>query len=57
MNQQVSIRASVVEAARRAIGPVGALLPVTFTEAPSVHAQVAAVRTVGTRRISLHLDQ
>jgi probable F420-dependent oxidoreductase len=32
-----------VEAARRAIGPVGALLPVTFTEAPSVHAQRDAV--------------
>lgn len=32
-----------VEAARRAIGPVGALLPVTFTEAPSVHAQRNAV--------------
>jgi len=34
---------NTVEAARRAIGPVGALLPVTFTEAPSVHAQRDAV--------------
>jgi probable F420-dependent oxidoreductase len=34
---------STVEAARRAIGPVGAFLPVTFTEAPSVHAQRDAV--------------
>ena len=34
---------NTVEAARRAIGPVGALLPVTFTEAPSLHAQRDAV--------------
>ncbi|TQR83226.1 TIGR03620 family F420-dependent LLM class oxidoreductase [Mycobacterium hodleri] len=34
---------STVEAARQAIGPVGAFLPVTFTEAPSVHAQRDAV--------------
>ena len=34
---------NTVEAARRAIGPVGALLPVTFTEAPTVHAQRDAV--------------
>ena len=37
------MNANTVEAARRAIGPVGALLPVTFTEAPSVHAQRDAV--------------
>lgn len=34
---------STVEAARQAIGPVGAFLPVTFTEAPSAHAQRDAV--------------
>ncbi|KAA0097633.1 TIGR03620 family F420-dependent LLM class oxidoreductase [Mycolicibacterium sp. P1-18] len=34
---------NTVEAARQAIGPVGALLPVTFTEAPSAHAQRDAV--------------
>ena len=32
-----------VEAARRAIGRVGAFLPVSFTETPSVHAQRDAV--------------
>lgn len=34
---------NTVETARRAIGPVGAFLPVSFTEAPSVHAQRDAV--------------
>ena len=37
------MNSSTVEAARRAIGPVGAFLPVTFTEAPSAHAQRDAV--------------
>ena len=48
---------NTVEAARRAIGPVGALLPVTFTEAPSVHAQRDAVERLETRRLPVHLDQ
>ncbi|SEG80517.1 probable F420-dependent oxidoreductase, MSMEG_4141 family [Actinacidiphila yanglinensis] len=36
------VRAGVVAAARRALGPVGAVLPVSFTALPPVTAQVAA---------------
>jgi probable F420-dependent oxidoreductase len=35
---------TVVDAARRAVGPVGVFLPVTFTETPSVDVQRGAVR-------------
>jgi probable F420-dependent oxidoreductase len=35
---------AVVEAARQAVGPVGVLLPVTFTDMPSVDSQREAVR-------------
>jgi probable F420-dependent oxidoreductase len=37
------VNTSTVEATRRAIGPVGAFLPVTFTEVPSAPAQRDAV--------------
>jgi hypothetical protein len=35
---------TVVEAARRALGPVGVLLPFSRTSAPSAEVQRAAVR-------------
>ena len=47
---------TVVDAARRALGPVGAFLPVTFTDTPAVD-QNATRWQARTRRLPHHLDE
>ena len=42
---------TTVEAARRALGPVGAFLPVPTTSAPPADLQRGAVRRLETRRL------